>query len=111
VIAAAGIARPSAADEAPKAKPPYAWPAPVPVEALDRMPDDATAYCTDGSWSNAPERKDACTDHHGVKVWFGPAPKGATGRCRDGTYNLAKAGTPGACSGHGGVRSTKPAHS
>jgi hypothetical protein len=79
-------------------------PAPIPVAALDRMPEDATAYCGDGTWSSVVKKESSCKANGGVAVWFGPAPAGTTGRCRDGTYTRVKRGTYGACSGNGGVK-------
>ena len=94
----------TAAAKHTSSKPSVAMPAPIPADALDKMPQDATAYCGDGTWSNAGTKQEACASHRGVMVWFGPAPQGTTGRCKDGTYTGARKGTYGACSGHGGVR-------
>lgn len=95
-------------------------------------PANATAQCSDGTYSTAKTQTGACSKHGGVKVWWGAAeaksstkaksteksttsatgaakdtggsaPKGATGQCVDGTYTRAKTQT-GACSRHGGVR-------
>jgi len=101
-VAATRAADPTAAE--PESRPARILPAPIPKAALERMPEDATAYCADGTWSNAVEKQGSCPSNGGVKVWFGPAPAGTTGRCMDGTYTRAKKGTYGACSGCGGVR-------
>jgi hypothetical protein len=93
-------------------------PEPIPAEALDKMPPEATGYCHDGTWWTAAVKQGACSGHGGVQVWFGPPPQGTTGRCMDGMYTRVKKGTGGACSGHGGVRmwwsppaqGAKPAH-
>ena len=92
------------AKQATSTRPSVALPAPIPADALDKMPLDATAYCHDATWSNAGTKTEACSNHAGVMVWFGPAPQGTTGRCKNGTYTRARKGTYGACSGSGGVR-------
>ena len=91
-------------------------------------PANATAQCTDGTFSTAKTQQGACSKHGGVKTWWGatapaatPAPKAsasvpkssapaaaaapadATGQCTDGTYTKAKT-QKGACSNHGGVK-------
>ena len=95
-------------------------------------PANATAQCSDGTYSTAKTRTGACSRHGGVKAWWGAAdantptsakstptspaassggaaasagsaPKDATGQCADGTYTRAKTQT-GACSRHGGVK-------
>jgi hypothetical protein len=84
-------------------------------------PSNATAQCADGTYSAAKTKQGACSQHGGVKTWFGdqtvasapvavprPAPrataipKNATAQCNDGTYSSAKT-KQGACSQHGGV--------
>lgn len=72
------------------------------------VPHDATGRCHDGTWSSAEKKKGACSQHGGVKAWFGKPPKGALARCHDGTYS--KSSGQGACSSHGGVAyAIKPA--
>jgi hypothetical protein len=86
-------------------------------------PSNATAQCTDGTYSTAKTKQGACSKHGGVQTWFGdqapasapvaparPAaahttaiPKNSTAQCNDGTYSSAKTKS-GACSKHGGVR-------
>jgi uncharacterized protein DUF3761 len=65
------------------------------------VPHDATAKCTDGTWSSSKNKSGACSSHGGVANWFGPAPKGTAARCKDGTWS--KSAGSGACSSHGGV--------
>jgi uncharacterized protein DUF3761 len=90
-------------------------------------PKNSTAQCADGTFSTAKTQRGACSQHGGVKLWWGagdvvtPVPskpataskagttastsaqKGATGQCNDGSYTRAKT-QRGACSQHGGVR-------
>lgn len=96
-------------------------------------PANATAQCTDGTYSTAKSQKGACARHGGVKTWWGggdekttsakgtekaaapssggaakesgtgSVPKGATGQCTDGSYTRAKT-EASACSKHGGVK-------
>jgi hypothetical protein len=88
-----------------------------------RAPKGATAQCGDGSYSHAQTERGACSQHGGVKAWWGPVvsapappsagrkgapatasvPKGASGQCVDGTYTRAKS-QQGACSQHRGVK-------
>ena len=75
-------------------------------------PNNATAQCTDGTFSTAKTERGACSKHGGVKTWWGEgaaakaapaaAPAGSTAQCKDGTYTSAKS-KQGACSGHGGI--------
>jgi len=39
-----------------------------------KAPADATAQCTDGSYSKAKSEQGACSSHGGVKTWYGPKP-------------------------------------
>jgi len=100
-------------------------------------PKNATAQCTDGTFSTAKTEQGACSKHGGVKSWWGAGtvvapkpippkstttappkgasstkggatakastPAGSTGQCNDGSYTKAKA-ERGACSQHGGVK-------
>jgi len=92
-------------------------------------PNNATAQCKDSTYSTAKTEQGACSQHGGVKTWWGPlapaptpsaskskspaaaapqsaggsAPNSATGQCTDGTYTRAKT-EQGACSRHGGVK-------
>lgn len=96
-------------------------------------PANATAQCTDGTYSTAKTEKAACSKHGGVKTFWGAdektstsatstkstagagssaaasgggaasIPKGSTGQCTDGTYTRAKTQAT-ACSKHGGVK-------
>ena len=92
----------------------------------------ATGKCGDGTTTMAKSKSGACSNHGGVKEWYGsapapaaaapkatPAPRssapakpaakmmpmgdGVTGRCVDGTTTKAKSKS-GACSNHGGVK-------
>ena len=72
------------------------------ARAQDKLPEKATAQCTDGTWSMAKKQQGACSGHQGVKKWIGAKPRGAAARCNDGEYWM-NATPQGACSGHGGV--------
>ncbi len=77
-----------------------------------------TAHCSDGTYYYGPKNKKlACAHHRGVAEWLAPppgavpsaarsragkAPKGATARCRDGTWSRVRDRTR-ACTGHRGV--------
>ncbi len=76
-----------------------------------------TAHCDDGTYYYGPKnRKLACAHHRGVAEWLAPppgavrsaarragkAPKGATARCRDGTWSRVR-DRKRACAGHRGV--------
>ncbi len=87
-------------------------------------PENATAQCTDNTYSTAKTKQGACSKHGGVKTWWGPstdsapasttksstsaptssnaAPAGSTAQCKDGSFSSAKT-KQGACSGHGGI--------
>ncbi len=77
-----------------------------------------TAHCQDGTYYYGPKsRRLACKGHRGVAEWLAPpqgagrppaaqpaatAPKGATARCRDGTWSRVR-DRARACAGHRGV--------
>ena len=81
-----------------------------------------TAHCGDGTYYYGPRnRKLACAHHRGVAEWLAAsnrssshhaasgtkrrsagAPKGATARCRDGSYSFVRVRAR-ACAGHRGV--------
>jgi hypothetical protein len=82
-----------------------------------KKPNNATAQCTDGSYSTAKNEQGACSKHGGVRTWYGDSastpktaktrtsaarPKNATAQCGDGSFSTAKS-KQGACSKHGGV--------
>jgi len=43
------------------------------AQATKTKPANATAECTDGSWSTAKTEQGACSNHGGVKTWLGTA--------------------------------------
>jgi len=66
-------------------------------------PKDATARCTDLTWSRSVDPQLACVQHGGVRFWVRPrqAPN-VTGLCGDGS-NWTGADLNSACAGRGGV--------
>ena len=77
-----------------------------PAQAASK-PKNATAQCTDGTYSTAKTKRGACSGHGGIQTWYGDqapvAPANATALCKDGTYSTAHS-KRGACSGHGGIQ-------
>jgi Protein of unknown function (DUF3761) len=77
-----------------------------------------TAHCSDGTYYYGPRsRKLACAHHRGVAEWLAPPPgarprgarvtagrrpRGATARCRDGTWSRSH-DRKRACAAHRGV--------
>ena len=74
-----------------------------------------TAHCSDGTYYYGPRNKRlACAHHRGVAEWLAPlparrpaarravVPRGATARCRDGTWSFVRE-RKRACAGHRGV--------
>src|SRR5205823_4344693 len=43
----------------------------VDVAAAQRKPKNATAQCVDGTYSTAKSQQGACSNHGGVKTWYG----------------------------------------
>lgn len=120
---------PAAAAPAPsaaKAAPAPTTSAPPKVSASTA---GATGRCGDGTTTSAKSKSGACSNHGGVKEWFGDAPaaakpapaparqpaptaaaprantsaNGATAQCNDGTYSQSQHRS-GTCSSHGGVK-------
>jgi hypothetical protein len=84
------------------------------VKRNGRVPSNATAKCSDGTYSTAKSQQGACSQHGGVAEWLGATeiaeqdvPEGATARCGDGTYSQTQG--QGTCSSHGGVAEWLPA--
>jgi len=94
-----------------------------PIGAAAALPAqrNPTAHCSDGTYYYGPRsRRLACAHHRGVAEWLAPtpgtsrrsgstarsgsvrAPKGATARCRDGTYSFARE-RKRACLAHRGI--------
>jgi len=96
---------------------------PIGAPARGAVPPSAqrnpTAHCSDGTYYYGPRNKRlACAHHRGVAEWLAPppgathrsrtparsrvAPRGATARCRDGTWSFARE-RQRACVGHKGI--------
>ncbi len=92
-------------------------------EAASTAQRTPTAHCSDGTYYYGPKnRKLACAHHRGVAEWLaasnrpsprhhasagtkrraGGVPKGATARCRDGSYSFVRVRAR-ACAGHRGI--------
>jgi hypothetical protein len=97
--------------------------APARGEAPQARQRDPTAHCSDGTYYYGPKnRRLACAHHRGVAEWLAPAPRasasrragtaarrrpahiprGATARCRDGSYSMVR-DRAHACAGHRGI--------
>jgi hypothetical protein len=60
--------------------------------AAQARPDNATARCTDGTYSTATARRDACEGHGGVQTWYADEKtKAAAKEAKEDTKDAAKA--------------------
>jgi hypothetical protein len=91
-------------------------------QALPVRQRTPTAHCSDGTYYYGPRSRKACDHHRGVAEWLAAsnrprssshakpaprgraavAPRGATARCRDGTWSTA-VNRARACAGHKGI--------
>lgn len=93
--------------------------APARGGALPAAQRSPTAHCRDGTYYYGPRSRRACRSHRGVSEWLAassrPAsrrtaasrraahvPRGATARCRDGTYSFVR-NRARACAEHRGI--------
>jgi hypothetical protein len=59
--------------------------------AAQARPDNATARCTDGTYSTAAARRDACEGHGGVQTWYADEKtKAAAKEAKEDTKDAAK---------------------
>jgi len=59
--------------------------------AAQARPDNATARCTDGTYSTATARRDACEGHGGVQTWYADEKtKAAAKDAKEDTKDAAK---------------------
>ena len=66
--------------------------APSALAQAQKKPADATAECTDGSYSKAKTERGACSAHGGVKTWFGDTKPDAKATGKDVTKTAKDAG-------------------
>ena len=64
------------------------------------IPRDATARCTDRTFSTSRVRTGTCSSHGGIRNWYGLPGRRIT-RCNDGYYSMSTGS--GTCSTHKGV--------
>jgi Protein of unknown function (DUF3761) len=50
------------------------WASALYAQAPTGAPSGTTATCQDGSFSSSATKQGACSQHHGVKEWYGAAP-------------------------------------
>jgi hypothetical protein len=85
---------PPAAPTTPKASPTATSKTGAAAAATASIPANATAQCTDGTYSTAKTKQGACSKHGGVKTWFADE-KAATGATPPSTKTAATpAATP-----------------
>jgi hypothetical protein len=69
------------------------------VPLVAQKPSNATAQCSDGTYSTAKTERGACSKHGGVKSWFGGAPSAAPAAPKSTAPAAPKATAPAAPKG------------